>query len=106
MTYGVEAYAPKNHALKADGTYPEMDDVLAFKVIEFNKESKKILVSHTKTYNDEVEVEKKKAPAKAVTKKAAKEPAAPVIAQEKTTLGDLDVLSSLKESMEKKEGKK
>ena len=106
MTYGVEAYAPKNHALKADGTYPEMDDVLAFKVIEFNKESKKILVSHTKTYNDEVEVEKKKAPAKAATKKAAKEPAAPVIAQEKTTLGDLDVLSSLKESMEKKEGKK
>jgi len=104
MTYGVEAYAPKNHALKADGSYPEVDDVLTFKVIEFNKESKKILVSHTKTYNDDVEVEAKKAPAKKAPAKAAK--AATVAPQEKTTLGDLDVLSNLKDSMEKKEGKK
>ena len=102
MTYGVEAFCPKNHAVKEDGSLPAVDEVLSFKVIEFNKDAKKIMVSHGKTYKEEVEGEKKpRASKKASTKSAAS--SAP---QEKTTLGDLDVLSNLKDSMEKEEGKK
>ncbi|MFT6745795.1 MAG: small subunit ribosomal protein S1 [Glaciecola sp.] len=101
-THGVEAYCPKNHGVKEDGSTPEVDDVLGFKVIEFNKESKRVLISHAKTYKEEVEGEKKRAPkssgksAKSITS----------IPQEKTTLGDLDVLSSLKDSIAKEEAKK
>ena len=101
-THGVEAYCPKNHAVKEDGSAPEVEEVLQFKVIEFNKDSKRVLVSHAKTYKEEVEGEKKRAP-KAAGKSAK---AATSIPQEKTTLGDLDVLSSLKDSIAKEEAKK
>jgi small subunit ribosomal protein S1 len=101
-THGVEAYCPKNHAVKEDGSAPEVEEVLQFKVIEFNKDSKRVLVSHAKTYKEEVEGEKKRAPKAAG--KAAK--AVTSIPQEKTTLGDLDVLSSLKDSIAKEEAKK
>ena len=98
----MEAYCPKNHAVKEDGSAPEVEEVLQFKVIEFNKDSKRVLVSHAKTYKEEVEGEKKRAP-KAAGKSAK---AATSIPQEKTTLGDLDVLSSLKDSIAKEEAKK
>jgi small subunit ribosomal protein S1 len=101
-THGVEAYCPKNHAVKEDGSSPEVDDVLDFKVIEFNKDSKRVLISHAKTYKEEVEGEKKRAPKP--SGKSTK--TIPSIPQEKTTLGDLDVLSSLKDSIEKEEAKK
>lgn len=102
-TDGVEAFCPKNHAVKEDGTTLEVDDVVEFKVIEFSKEAKKVMVSHAKMYKEEVEGEKKRV-AKAKTSAAKK--SAPSTPQEKTTLGDLDVLSNLKDSMEKEEAKK
>ncbi len=102
-TDGVEAFCPKNHAVKEDGSAVEQDDVLEFKVIDFSKEAKKVMISHAKTYKEEVEGEKKRI-AKPAAKKSTK--AASSIPQEKTTLGDLDVLSNLKNSMEKEEAKK
>ena len=103
-TDGVEAFCPKNHAVKEDGTSLEADEVAEFKVIEFSKEAKKVMVSHAKTYKEEVEGEKKRAPKAATAKKSTK--TVSTTPQEKTTLGDLDVLSSLKDSMEKEEAKK
>ena len=102
LTYGVEAFAPKIHLVKEDGSEAQLEEAVNFKVIEFNKELKKIIVSHTKTFKEEVEGEKKKAPAK----KAAAKTAVPAAAQEKSTLGDMDVLSDLKSQMEKAESKK
>jgi small subunit ribosomal protein S1 len=99
MTYGVEAFAPKAHLVKEDGSVAGAEEALDFKVIEFNKEQKKIIVSHTKTFKEEVEGEKKKA-TKAASKKAVQSNNAN---QEKSTLGDLDVLSNLKDEMEKSE---
>jgi len=102
LTYGVEAFAPKIHLVKEDGSEAQLEEAVNFKVIEFNKELKKIIVSHTRTFKEEVEGEKKKAPAK----KAATKAAAPAATQEKSTLGDMDVLSDLKSQMEKAESKK
>ncbi len=99
LPYGVEGYAPAKHMKKEDGSKVEAEDVLDFKVLEFNKDSKKIIVSHTLTYSNEVESggsKKKKdggGASKAVKDLNSK--------QEKTTLGDLDALSALKEKMEK-----
>ena len=102
MTYGVEAFCPKNHSVKEDGSLPKAEEILDFKVIEFNKDAKKIMVSHGRTYKDEVEGEKKPR----TTKKSTGTKSVQSAPQEKTTLGDLDVLSNLKDSMEKEEGKK
>ncbi len=108
LPYGVEGFAPTKHAVKVDGKPVQVEEVLDFKIIEFNKESKRILVSHSKI-NEEakaeeraVETDKKKKDAKA-TSTAVKKVKESV---EKTTLGDLDVLASLKNTMETAEKKK
>ncbi|MES2593239.1 MAG: 30S ribosomal protein S1 [Bacteroidota bacterium] len=107
MPYGVEAFAPTRHLVKTDGSSAKSEEVLDFKVLEFNKEGKKIIVSHSKI-NEEVTAEanatvatEKKA-AGDDAKKAAKKVKDSI---EKTTLGDMDVLSSLKADMEKTENK-
>jgi len=98
LTYGVEAFAPKVHLIKEDKSEANIEEALNFKVLEFNKDQKKIIVSHTKTFQEEVVGDKKmiKATPKKVTK-------AKAVSQEKSTLGDLDVLSNLKNEMEKEE---
>ncbi|MFM7021366.1 MAG: 30S ribosomal protein S1 [Flavobacteriales bacterium] len=105
MTYGVEAFAPKAQLVKEDGSIAKAEEALDFKVIEFSKEAKKIVVSHTRVYKEESAEEKaKKAEApKAAKAKKAKDASAP---QEKSTLGDLDVLSNLKNAMDKAEKNK
>jgi small subunit ribosomal protein S1 len=109
MTYGVEAFAPKAQLVKEDGSMAKAEEALDFKVIEFSKEAKKIVVSHTRVYKEESAEEKsaKKTDAPAAKaakpKKAAKDAPA---AQEKSTLGDLDVLSNLKNAMDKAEKNK
>ena len=72
-----------------------MGDELPFKVIEFNRDAKRILVSHLRTWE-----ERKEAPAKAAKKAAKEEPQNDLPKVEKTTLGDLSVLADLKASME------
>jgi small subunit ribosomal protein S1 len=107
LPYGVEAFAPTRHLVKQDGSSVKLDETADFKVIEFNKESKKIVVSHSKIHEDVIVEEKqteaaeRKAAAEE-TKKAAKKVANSI---EKTTLGDMDVLSNLKADMEATEKK-
>ena len=85
---------------KEDGSKVETDDVLDFKVIEFNKNSKKIIVSHTLTYSEMEAGSGKKKKSGSGSSKAVKDLNSK---QEKTTLGDLDALTALKEKMEKGE---
>jgi small subunit ribosomal protein S1 len=107
MPYGVEAFAPTRHLVKPDGSSAKAEEVLNFKVLEFNKEGKKIIVSHSKL-NEEVlaseraAVASEKKAASDDTKKAVKKVKDSV---EKTTLGDMDVLSNLKADMEESEKK-
>ena len=97
LPYGVESYCPAKHMKKEDGTDLVVDEKTKFKVIEFNKDSKKILVSHTKVWGV---VEEKKAKAKtSSTSRAVKNLNN---ASEKTTLGDLGALADLKKEMDKK----
>jgi small subunit ribosomal protein S1 len=107
MPYGVEAFAPTRHLVKPDGSSAKVDEVLDFKVIEFNKENKKIIVSHSKI-NEEVAANERAAASDSKkaerdeTEKAVKKVKSSV---EKSTLGDLDVLSNLKADMEETEKK-
>ncbi len=105
LPYGVEGFAPTRHIVKEDGTTAKMDETLDFKVIEFNKESKKIVVSHTKVFQDEKYAERVSEAAERKTKeKSAKKVVKKMKDNmEKTTLGDLDVLANLKSQFEKTE---
>jgi small subunit ribosomal protein S1 len=104
LPYGVEGFVTPKHLVKEDGMMAKVDEKLMFKVIEFNKSAKKIIVSHSRVFEDE-----KKA-SEAPVKKA--EPATPKktgrkqkSSSEKTTLGDISQLAALKEEMEEKENK-
>ena len=91
---GVEGFCPTRHLQKEDKSPVAVGDELDVKVLEFNRDAKRILVSHLRTWE-----ERKEAPAKEA--KAEKKEAAPEMPKvEKTTLGDLDVLANLKASME------
>ena len=102
LPYGVEGFCPNRHLKKEDGSNAKMDETIDFKVIEFSKENKKIILSHSRIWEDkvaaerEVEVEAKEKAAKS-TKRAVKQINDNV---ERTTLGDLDVFAELKEKME------
>ncbi|MBI5540965.1 MAG: 30S ribosomal protein S1 [Bacteroidia bacterium] len=95
LPYGVEGFATPKHLVKADGTMAVVEEKLEFKVIDFSKEAKKIILSHTRVYEDN---EKAEVVAKKKTKKAPKAEAAPKV--EKTTLGDVTGLAALKDQME------
>ena len=105
LPYGVEGFAPTRHAQKEDGSNLQVDEAQDFKVIEFSKENKKIILSHAKMYQEAKAAErakedKKEESAEMTTKRAVKKIKDNL---EKTTLGDLDALSNLKAAMEKKE---
>lgn len=104
LTYGVEGFCPARHLVKADGTTAKMDEVLDFKVIEFSKEAKRIVVSHARLHEEVKEEARKadkatKAADSEETKKAVKKVKDN---QEKTTLGDISALSALKDKMDGK----
>lgn len=99
LPYGVEGFATPKHLVKQDGTQAKQDEKLDFKVIEFNKDAKRIILSHSRIFEDEAKAEAKKA------KKAAKvteETSSATPAIEKTTLGDIQELAALKEKLSKK----
>ncbi|MFT5337993.1 MAG: small subunit ribosomal protein S1 [Luteibaculaceae bacterium] len=104
LPYGVEGYCPSKQSKKEDGSLAKVDEVMKFRVTEFNKDAKKIVVSHLVTW-DETAVAKA-TPAKKRKPTAGGGTFKTTDKVEKTTLGDLDVLSSLKSSMEKEEKKK
>ena len=93
LPYGIEGFCPVKHMKKEDGSSLTVDEKAQFKVIEFNKENKKILVSHALTWG-EVAENKRKTDRKAVSNNNA--------AAEKSTLGDIDALAELKAKMEGK----
>jgi len=92
----IEAFAPKRHLEKEDGSSAKINEKMKFKVIEFSKENKKVLVSHTASFKDELIAESKKKASK--TKKAVKQIQE---SQQQSTLGDLDSLSALKDDLDK-----
>ncbi|MCR4919709.1 MAG: 30S ribosomal protein S1 [Prevotella sp.] len=97
----VDGFATPKHLVKQDGTSAQQGETLPFKVIEFNKDSKRIILSHSRTFEDAQREEKRKA-ARAARPAAKKEEQAVKIENQTsgTTLGDFDVLAQLKEKME------
>ncbi len=104
LPYGVEGFATPKHLVKEDGSQAKVDEKLDFKVIEFNKDNKRIILSHSRIFEDEVRAEKAaERKAKRQPKKQEDAPAAAVAATplERTTLGDLEALAALKEKLSK-----
>ena len=99
--HGVEGFATPKHLVKEDGTSAQQDEKLQFKVIEFNKDAKRIILSHSRIFEDEQKQEARKAAKKAP--KPAAEEAVAATPVEKTTLGDISSLAALKEKLEKGE---
>jgi small subunit ribosomal protein S1 len=107
LPYGVEGFAPSRHLKKEDGTTAKIDDTLDFKVIEFSKENKKIILSHTRIFEDaKYEVDNQaKTKARNDQRSTTKVVRKMKDNLEKTTLGDLDALANLKHEMEASEAK-
>lgn len=107
LPYGIEGFATPKHSMKEDGSQVQLDEKLPFKVIEFNKDSKRIILSHSRIFEDARRAETKKEKDAAVEKKSVKKSKKdkkeelPVQqAMEKTTLGDISELAELKGRME------
>lgn len=104
LQYGVEGFVTPKHLVKEDGTTGKIEEKLPFKVIEFNKSAKKIILSHSRIFEDEkrdVETDTRKSEENN-TRKVTRKLKANL---EKTTLGDISELAALKEEMEEKENK-
>ena len=107
LPYGVEGFAPTKHLVKEDGKSLKAEEAADFKIIEFNKENKRIVISHSRIWEEaraearvqEFESRKKEAKSATNAVKKVKE------SVEKSTLGDLSVLAQLKEQMEGAESK-
>jgi small subunit ribosomal protein S1 len=107
LSYGVEGFATPKHLVKEDGSQAKLNEKLQFKVIEFNKESKRIILSHSRIYEDvqRAEARAEKKAATAARKAQARKEEAPAIQNQaaSTTLGDFDALAELKAKMQKGE---
>ena len=101
LPYGVEGFAPIRYLGKSDGNMAKVEEALDFKVLEFSKESKKIILAHSKT--EERSEEEKKSEHKETPSKDKKGTKKAKDNTERSTLGDLDVLSNLKNEMEESE---
>ena len=105
LPYGVEGFATPKHLVKEDGSQAQLDEKLSFKVIEFNKDAKRIILSHSRIFEDAAKAEER-AEKKAASnvKKTTKREDAPAIQNQaaSTTLGDIDALAALKEQLENK----
>ena len=102
LPYAVEGFATPKHLVKEDGSQAQLDEKLPFKVIEFNKDAKRIIVSHSRIFEDAAKAEEKAE--KKASKKASKKEETPMIQNQaaSTTLGDIDALAALKEQLEGK----
>jgi len=108
LPYGVEGFATPKHLVKEDGKQAQLEEKIDFKVIEFNKDAKRIILSHSRIFEDAAKAEERaeKKAAKKATAKAKEE--TPVIQNQaaSTTLGDIDALAALKEQLEASAKKK
>ena len=109
LPFGFEGICPEQHMNKVDGSKAQVDETLAFKVLEYKKESMKIIVSHTRTFEEEENrpsstVKPSETAKKSIApKKVAASSSDQIVNQIKTTFGAFDVLSELKKKMEKGE---
>ena len=103
LPYGVEGFATPKHLVKEDGSQAQLDEKLPFKVIEFNKDAKRIILSHSRIFEDAAKAEER-AEKKAAKKSGSKKEETPMIQNHaaSTTLGDIDALAALKEQLEGK----
>ena len=99
LEYGVEGFATPKHLVKEDGSQAKVDEKLNFKVIEFNKDNKRIFLSHSRIFEDEAKAEKNEA--RKARRQNSRREEQPVLNTpiEKTTLGDLQELAALKEKL-------
>jgi small subunit ribosomal protein S1 len=106
LPYGVEGFAPNKHLVKTDGKTALVEETLPFKVIEFSKEGKKIIVSHSRIHEDATNPDRehtrtdKKSAEKSASSKAVKKVKD---SMEKTTLGDIEALSNLRSELHESE---
>ena len=104
LEYGVEGFATPKHLVKEDGSQAQQGETLPFKVIEFNKDSKRIILSHSRIFEDAARTEAREArKAERATKRPAKaQEEQPAIQNQaaSTTLGDIDALAELKAKLE------
>ena len=98
LPYGVEGFATPKHLVKEDGTQAQVNEELDFKVIEFNKDNKRIFLSHSRIFEDEAKAEKNEARKARRQNKKEEQPVLNTTI-ERTTLGDLEELAALKEKL-------
>jgi small subunit ribosomal protein S1 len=100
LPYGVEGFATPKHLVKEDGTQAQVDEKLEFKVIEFNKDAKRIIVSHSRIHEDAQGGGDESRKGKRSGKKEGSSSAMAMPVMEKTTLGDIEELAALKEKLD------
>ena len=104
LPYGLEAYAPKKHLSKEDGGILKTEDVADFRILEFNRDLRKVMVSHTNTWKAEAEREVERAPKAAAKPKSRPAKKSHPVKDAGATLGEFGgMLSGLKQEMEQKE---
>ena len=100
LPYGVEGFATPKHLVKEDNSLVKQDDRLDFKVIEFNKDAKRIIVSHSRIHEDIASEDSRKKSKRGSRKESGVETSAPAASMERTTLGDIEELAALKEKLD------
>ncbi len=101
LPYGVEGFATPKHMVKEDNSQAQLEEKLPFKVIEFNKDAKRIIVSHSRIHEDASGEESRRRSRRGGRKESSTEVAtAAMPVMEKTTLGDIEELAALKEKLD------
>jgi small subunit ribosomal protein S1 len=100
LPYGVEGFATPKHLVKEDNSHAQVDEKMQFKVIEFNKDAKRIIVSHSRIHEDITGEDSRRKGKRGGRKEGGNETQAAIPAMEKTTLGDIGELAALKEKLD------
>ncbi|NLY23529.1 MAG: 30S ribosomal protein S1 [Bacteroidales bacterium] len=100
LPYGVEGFATPKHLVKEDNSQAQVDEKMQFKVIEFNKDAKRIIVSHSRIHEDITGDDSRRKGKRGGKKEGGNESPAAIPAMEKTTLGDIEELAALKEKLD------
>ncbi len=100
LPYGVEGFATPKHLVKEDNSQAQVDEKLQFKVIEFNKDAKRIIVSHSRIHEDLSGDDSRRRGKRGGRKEGGNETVAAMPAVEKSTLGDIEELAALKEKLD------
>lgn len=105
LPYGVEAFATPKHLVKEDGSSVSVDEKLPFKILDFNPEMQRIIVSHSRIHEDAERAERRQATTEERNQQVRDAAAVAATQQsvERATLGDLDELAALKERLQSEE---